>query len=468
MHTNKSIQALVQLTTMMQSHSPTQCARHMTRELFKLLPLKTCSFLTVSPAYKVENLSTLKLHAESKERIREYDKPLKDTTNATIATPFKIWLDNHVETFYLAPHTLPSWITLPDNPDMVILPINSDSVLSGYYLLILNAHHKISTPPPILVIFVYFLSNYFESTRTETEMLNLHNELKRLNYQLETQLSTTITELQHTNHELVSLTKNLEIKVETAVSHQEKAIKKAEKMAYQASLSTLSLGISHEINNPLAIIKTELELLKDDIDQTDLSKCQTIELTKRFLNCTESNIKRILTIIQTMTRYGISDTQHHHFISIASFLNDFKLLTHNTCKKHNIELKIVPTPQDLKIRSEETRLNQLMLNVLTNSIDAINKKKPNRGKVKIKVIQRKEPACIVVKIIDNGCGIEKTNVHHIQKPFITSKNQSKGQHIGLGLTICKRIMINHNGDIVIRSKKEWGTVIELKFPISQL
>ena len=115
------------------------------------------------------------------------------------------------------------------------------------------------------------------------------------------------------------------------------------------------------------------------------------------------------------------------------------------------------------IEGNSTQLQQVFLNILMNSIQAM----PNGGEIKIssKLIQLHKNEYCVVKISDSGAGIPKSIKDKIFDPFFTTKDKDKGT--GLGLSIAYGIIKAHNGKIEVKSENGKGTQFILTFPIAR-
>ncbi len=108
---------------------------------------------------------------------------------------------------------------------------------------------------------------------------------------------------------------------------------------------------------------------------------------------------------------------------------------------------------------DSSQMEEVISNIVTNAIQAI----PKKGTVNISTIS--EDSKIIVEISDNGNGIAKENLSKIFMPFYSSKEYGKGT--GLGLSIAKRMINEHNGEILVESKVGKGTKFRLVFPVSK-
>ena len=111
------------------------------------------------------------------------------------------------------------------------------------------------------------------------------------------------------------------------------------------------------------------------------------------------------------------------------------------------------------IRADANQIQQVMINLLFNAAEAM----PEGGEIKIRGAVAAD-GTIVVSISDSGVGIPESALPHIFRPFFTTK-QKKG--MGLGLSICERIVRGHGGHIAVESRPGKGTTFHLHFPIAE-
>ena len=218
-------------------------------------------------------------------------------------------------------------------------------------------------------------------------------------------------------------------------------------------LGTIGSGLAHEIKNPLTIIKGHLYLLKD--------KCSIYndtELDHSFKIISKQS-DRIQNIINLLLSFAKENNNKEFRVNLSEIIKKSISMCLPTAIKKRIRI-INKVNRNIFIHGIEMELEELFLNLLLNSIDAINH---NYGKIIInEIIMKKDKKNnIVITISDNGAGIPPEIVDKIFDPFFTTKEKGSG----LGLSICYRIMKNHNGIIKIVSEPDEGTKVILKFPL---
>jgi two-component system NtrC family sensor kinase len=137
-------------------------------------------------------------------------------------------------------------------------------------------------------------------------------------------------------------------------------------------------------------------------------------------------------------------------------------LVSNTARKEGIEISLNYHAEREDIFADPSQLKQVFLNIIMNSIQAIEQEP---GKIDINIIfsdgQYKYTSEYLIEIIDNGKGISTENIDKIFDPFFTTKNEGTG----LGLSISYGIINQHGGEIEFFSKPRKGTKVKIRIPL---
>ena len=218
----------------------------------------------------------------------------------------------------------------------------------------------------------------------------------------------------------------------------------SEKMA---SIGLLSAGIAHEVNTPLTGISSYCQLILNDPDNPE-----NISLVSKM----QEQVERANKIIRTLLDFSRQKGENPLELDPGKLLVESISLIEYKLKKKNIRLS-----KDIKFSNSicgfSTRLQQLFINLLINAIDSIDH---NKGKVNV---QGEElDSHFVIRISDNGSGIEEKYLNKLFDPFFTTKE--KGQGTGLGLSIIYNIVEEHYGKIFVESELGEGTTFTLIFP----
>jgi len=313
-----------------------------------------------------------------------------------------------------------------------------------------------------------------EDSQTKTLAVLQENDriIKEQNFILETKVKERTAELETTNKNLKEAESNLI---------------NAEKMA---SLGQLTAGISHEINNPINFVVSNVRPLKRDIEEILLMLSKYLELKdcKDF----EENHQTLIDLRKkldidylkeeiNLLLQGI-DEGANRTAEIIKGLKTFARANETDIKKANVHEGIDATLSILNSNIQAKKiqvvknygqlplidcypgkLNQVFMNLLNNAIQAINSQN-DLGKTQSITIETKAlEKDIVIKITDTGKGIPKANLTKIFEPFFTTKDVGEGT--GLGLSIVYGIIKFHEGDVKVESEEGIGSSFIITLPI---
>ena len=217
------------------------------------------------------------------------------------------------------------------------------------------------------------------------------------------------------------------------------------------AIGQLASGVAHEIRNPLGIIRNYCYLLKSSIED---------EESLEFIGAIENNIERASKIISNLLNFARISTNAKNNLKIKGFLEDIMLLENKTLRNNNIKVSI-DCDENITFYINEEVLRHIFINLISNSIDAINENKKNIYEGEIRIYVTKNNKNLLIDISDNGCGIDEGDMIKIFNPFYTTKPVGKGT--GLGLYITYNEIKRNNGNIKINSKKCVGTTFKLEF-----
>jgi two-component system sporulation sensor kinase A len=211
-------------------------------------------------------------------------------------------------------------------------------------------------------------------------------------------------------------------------------------------------GIAHEIRNPLAAISNFIAMLPDRFDDREYR-----DTAVRLLPIEVSRIVRLADRLRLMAP---SEDGKLSLVSLPPLLNDILAIHSPAAQEQQVKIQL-QCPDELPgILGDPSQLVQLFVNLLRNAIEAM----PNGGTVTIEADHlsgRNAPDSVVVRVIDEGCGIDPAVRPKIYEPFFTTKTSGTG----LGLSICREIADFHRAHLTLVSRNNLaGTVAEVEFP----
>ena len=232
--------------------------------------------------------------------------------------------------------------------------------------------------------------------------------------------------------------------------------------AKMASLGELVAGVAHEINNPLAFVLSHLETTKKSLDQfrLDVPKDMPPRAEEQWqraqsrLTETELGLGRIRDLVLKLRTFSRLDEGERKLVSISECIESvLTILDHRTKDRINVVREL--TPPDM-LDCFPALLNQVLLNLVANSIDAIE----GPGTITIKAGGDGE--MFVISVADTGSGIPAEVRERVLEPFFTTK--PIGQGTGLGLSIAYSIIKKHEGTIELGEAPGGGTLATIRIP----
>jgi signal transduction histidine kinase len=243
----------------------------------------------------------------------------------------------------------------------------------------------------------------------------------------------------------------------------------AEHTAKLSALGEISAGIAHEINNPLAIIHGQSNILKfliedakksgshislEDLQETNNLLLETVERTDKILNG---------------LRYFVRNDENNPFVKtdIDNILDTVQILSIDRCKKSGIIVSLDRgnIPNLFELECKPTQIAQVIINLINNSFDAINLlEQTNEKWIKIRTELKND--LLHISVIDSGNGISQEMGDKILQKFYTTKKYSKFSGSGIGLNISKRIVEMHHGTMTIDYTHQ-NTKFDVILPLTQ-
>ena len=225
-----------------------------------------------------------------------------------------------------------------------------------------------------------------------------------------------------------------------------------------ASLGRMSAGIIHEINNPLNFAITGLFTLRKK--GQNLAPGQQEDYTE-VLNDVEEGVKRVKTIVSDLQMFTHPETESRDQVAVAEVVaSALRFLSNEWRDKVQIDQQIAGQQT---IWVNKNKLIHLVTNLLQNSIDALKTKPFRDEKPTIRIEGRIENGSSILSVRDNGPGIAPAVVDKIFDPFFTTKDVGEG--MGLGLSICYRIVKESGGRISVKTEPGKFCEFTLEFPV---
>lgn len=306
------------------------------------------------------------------------------------------------------------------------------------------------------------------------------NIISQQNVLLETKVNERTQELQESNDELNKAMRELK-EAETHLVESEK----------MASLGQLTAGIAHEINNPINFVTSNVKPLKRDVDMILDMLAQIEEVTikedmpvsekKQFIEELKEDMEfdylkdeigyllkgitegsdRTAEIVKGLRVFSRLDEDDLKLADINEGLDSTLVIVRNTLGT-DIDIKTDYAELPL-VECYPGKLNQVFLNIISNGLQAIKSKHKGEKGGEFSITTAQEDDKIVIKLKDNGIGMDEETQKKVFEPFFTTKEVGEGT--GLGMSIVYNTINKHNGQIAFNSEKGVGTEFIVTLPI---
>jgi signal transduction histidine kinase len=225
-----------------------------------------------------------------------------------------------------------------------------------------------------------------------------------------------------------------------------------------ASLGRMSAGIIHEINNPLNFATTGLYTLRNKVKV--IAPEEQAEY-QEILEDVEEGIRRVKTIVSDLRSFSHFENDHIEQVDVADLVTaSLRFLSHEFKDSVRAEVNIA---ERQSIWANKNKMINVIVNLAQNAIDAMKRKQYDGEGPTLTIEGRIENGRSLIIVRDNGEGIDEANRGKIFDPFFTTKDVGEG--MGLGLSICYRLVQQYEGEIRVRSERGRFSEFTLDFPV---
>jgi signal transduction histidine kinase len=214
-----------------------------------------------------------------------------------------------------------------------------------------------------------------------------------------------------------------------------------------AALGEMAAGLAHEIRNPLGVISSSAQLIESQLEQPPGSQ-------KELLSVIREETARLNDLVSNFLRFGRPGEprrEPHHLDALVQRAVDH---LQNIAEQRQIALNFAPPQRPVVIAVDADMIQQLLLNLLLNAIEA------SSANSQVTIETHVTPHQAEIVISDHGCGIEPEILPTIFNPFVTTKDTGTG----LGLATAHNIVQSHGGDILVTSQPGKGSRFTIQLP----
>lgn len=212
--------------------------------------------------------------------------------------------------------------------------------------------------------------------------------------------------------------------------------------------------MSHDLKSPLRNIKSFATLLKKKLN---LEQTNEIE----YFGFIENSAEQMNTLIGDLLTYSKIEVEEKQFepIDLVQIFENIKYQFQFDINQGKVQFDISPLPS---INGNEDLLKTLFQNIISNGVKYQPKDKTNHIPT-ISITATEDKKHHHIFIADNGIGMSEKNVKQLFQPFKRFHNQNEYEGTGLGMSICKKVMDKHSGQITVENSDEFGTTLKLSF-----
>ena len=221
-----------------------------------------------------------------------------------------------------------------------------------------------------------------------------------------------------------------------------------------ASTGALSASIAHELNQPLSATGLNIQFLQKKLSEGEL----TPTLQKEVLDSLLSDNQRAASIIRSLRSVFADEKLASVKVDIAQLIDLVLTIARPEIAKQNIQM-VLKLEDNFFVTANKGELQQVLLNLINNAIDAL--KFSDQSNKQITIRGEHSSSGVQISIADNGSGIEPEVQPHIFELLSTTK----GSGMGIGLWLCKHIVMRHGGSIWFESSADTGTTFFVSLPL---
>jgi signal transduction histidine kinase len=244
-------------------------------------------------------------------------------------------------------------------------------------------------------------------------------------------------------------------------------VKRLEDLARQAdrhkAVAILAAGLAHEIRNPLAAIRSSVELLEgEDGDRRERPQGED----RRLMSLIVREADRLSSLIQDFMAFSRTELRNRGRIDLVDVVRDALEVERVSAPEGAQEIPFSAPPGPYWVEGDHNLLKQVVLNLVTNAREATGDRITGRVEVRVGVdpdlpgLERARSPLVTLEVRDNGPGVDPRVRERIFDPFFTTREKG----FGMGLAIVHRIVDLHGGVVWVHSTPGWGSIFRVALP----
>jgi signal transduction histidine kinase len=257
-----------------------------------------------------------------------------------------------------------------------------------------------------------------------------------------------------------------------------------------ASLGRLAAGVAHELNNPLSAVAGFAEALQRHVSEGACGDDRRFGDCREYLGMIQSEVGRAAAIVRRLLDFARQREPAFGPVDVGQVMREAVAFVERQARLANRQIRMEPIGDGAIVRGDSQMLHQVLLNLLTNALDAVegggeitvtarrtgigrlvdpSMSQPGRESARVDVSTNRpvddSADWVEIVVADTGAGIAAAHLSKIFDPFFTTKEVGKGT--GLGLAICQSIVEQHGGRIEVASRGPGqGTTVSIRLPLA--
>lgn len=226
-----------------------------------------------------------------------------------------------------------------------------------------------------------------------------------------------------------------------------------------AVIGQLSAGITHELNQPLAALRT---LSGNTLKFLERGKLDTV---RSNLQTIDQMAERMGHITGQLKRFARKSSGQQQAVAVSTAFSNALFLMGQRVRREWVNVQLDLPETELLARCDQNRLEQVLVNLIGNALDAMQEVEAQGGQKELRLSARRQDDKVILQVADNGPGLPVQVQERLFEPFLTTKEAGVG--LGLGLAISAGIVRDFGGELMGENRSEGGAVFTVSLPAAK-
>ena len=224
-----------------------------------------------------------------------------------------------------------------------------------------------------------------------------------------------------------------------------------------ASMGQMAASLAHELAQPLAAILSNAQAAARFANRPAPNLAEIRSALAEIIEDDE----RARSFLQNMRAMFQKQRITRSAIDLNAVVHEVSRILRNSARRKGVQIRLNPSPEPVVALGEAIAVQQIVLNLANNGIDALQCRPPRERLLTLTTALRTETGSGIIQVEDNGCGVPNENRQKLFMPFFTTKREG----LGLGLSICRSVIESLGGRITLTEREKPGTLFEVELPL---